>query len=136
LNSARVAMPLPSDIRFQRLLKMQFPRGSPALVVQNTFIHVDDCDAAASRKGCRSNTLPAAMPKSAQRAAFLKELGKLQDTDIISSTAGSELGFSQICDTDDTTPAASCVSSAEQAHQPSPIHLSLSVRTQSLTCQA
>jgi len=119
-------MPLPSDIRFQRLLKMQFPRGSPALVVQNTFIHVDDCDAAASRKGCRSNTLPAAMPKSAQRAAFLKELGKLQDTDIISSTAGSELGFSQICDTDDTTPAASCVSSAEQAHQPPPIHLSLS----------
>jgi len=118
-------MPLPSDVRFQRLLKMQFPRGSPALVVQNTFIYVDDGDSATARKGCRSNTLPAVMPNSMQRAAFLKELGKLKDTDSIASTAGSELGFNQTCDTDDTTSAASCVSSPEQAHQTPTIHLAL-----------
>jgi len=110
-------MSLPSDVRFQRLVSMQFPRGSPALIVQNTFIHVDNDDSVnlRARRGHHSKTLPATLPPSMERVPFLEEVdqqkraSKLKHTESVASTAGSEseLGLNETCETYETTSAAS-----------------------------
>jgi len=116
--SVSIAMPLSSDAPFQRLWRTQFPTGSPALTVRNTFINVGNDDPATlhARRGRHSKTLPATLPISMQRLAFLDEFcvqespthaAKFKEIDSATSTAGSELGLNETYMTYETASAAS-----------------------------